>query len=239
MREDEGRILASILNHLFKNRPSWAFTAFVSICVLVLGWMLLTAKRGADLAFPIFGLAFIVILVIGRAVGARLRGRQSESEIPEQPPAGEDAGPSTQAAVDSPTPVAVDRADLRLKGAQNVLEPRASVPRRDPVLLGGIGSAAIVIPALCIVGLTATLSTDAWPEGIAVLVVLAECALAPLAAFLGALGGWGAASIRRKRHPGEPVALIALFAGVGIGLLIAGSSYLAFVSACGRDLACL
>jgi len=66
--QDYGYCLAAVLNRLFKNRPSCAFSTFASIMVFVLCILLLRAESRDDRFFFILILVFILALTASYAI---------------------------------------------------------------------------------------------------------------------------------------------------------------------------
>lgn len=66
----EGYFVARVLTAVFKKRPNCAFVVFTFLIVVVLGAMLIMAENPNDRVFPVLGIAFVLILVLGRAIRA-------------------------------------------------------------------------------------------------------------------------------------------------------------------------
>lgn len=83
---DIGEIIAKVLSKIFKNRPTCAYAIFTFLIIVVLSAMLFKAQNPNDLAFPIIGLAFVFIVVLGRAIRAIRQQSIQEHQVIEQAP---------------------------------------------------------------------------------------------------------------------------------------------------------
>lgn len=79
-----GEIIAKGLSKIFKDRPYCGYAIFIFLIVVVLGGMIFGAKNPDDLVFPILGLTFVLIVVVGRAFGAIRKRRNKEYQATNQ-----------------------------------------------------------------------------------------------------------------------------------------------------------
>lgn len=83
---DFGRVIADVLSKLFKNRPNCAYAIFTFLILAVLGAMLFKAQNPNDYVFPILGLAFILIVVLSRAIQGFRQHSVQEYQVIDQAP---------------------------------------------------------------------------------------------------------------------------------------------------------
>lgn len=207
MNEDGGYLLAKVLGLVFKNRPSRAYIAFVSIIVMVLIVLLFGADKNDDLLFPILGLSFVSLVVLGQVIQAvRRRGVEEVNypiEIPPQPEPG------------------ISLREEILPKSSPLIAPRTELSH--PVFLpmiGAIVAGVLSASALCISGLIIPTTSHDTVEGISYIVAFAIIIISPLIAGMAALGILLMIWITRQRQSQPSLVGVTILLGAGIGLLL-------------------
>jgi len=129
---DIGVIIAKVLNKIFKNRPNCAIAIFTFLIIVVLSAMLFKAQNPDDLVFPILGLTFVLIVILGSTIRAIRQKSIQEYQVIEETSLDQDKP------LDRETPLQLTENQLQkapLPKQQNIQYPRLTAKDRRKFMI--------------------------------------------------------------------------------------------------------